>query len=390
MDLGCDSGAFDLGMEVPAASTGFSTTKGGEPVYIVILAGGSGTRFWPVSRAARPKQLISVVDGPTMLQRTVERVLPMRPKRILVVTNRLQAAETETQLSGYRCQVPIDIVAEPVGRNTAPAIGLAAAMIAAREPEAVMAVLPADHFIRDEAGLRDCLQTALQTARNGYLVTLGIVPTRPETGYGYIEADMALRGDGPFPVLRFVEKPPLEQALHYLEARNFLWNSGMFVWRADVIQEELCRYMPELAAELGNLVFGGDVWDVSDLAPQIEALYARVTSQSIDYGVMERSQRVQLVPAEIGWSDVGSWSALPEVVAPDPLGNVLTNTVAHIAVESTGCIVSGHGGVVATVGVHDLVVVSSGDALLVCPKDRAQDVRMVVETLRSKGLDRYL
>jgi len=180
-------------------------------MYVVILAGGSGTRFWPVSRAARPKQLISVVDGPTMLQRTVERVLPLKPKRILVVTNRLQADETECQLAGYRQQVPLDIIAEPVGRNTAPAIGLAAALIAARDPQAVMAVLPADHFIRDEAGLRDCLQTAAQAARNGYLVTLGIVPTRPETGYGYIEADMALRGAGPFPVLRFVEKPRLSR-----------------------------------------------------------------------------------------------------------------------------------------------------------------------------------
>lgn len=359
-------------------------------MYIVILAGGSGTRFWPVSRAARPKQLISVVDGPTMLQRTVERVLPLHPKRILVVTNRLQAEETEHQLSRYRQQVPIDIIAEPVGRNTAPAIALAATMIAVREPQALMAVLPADHFIRDEDGLRHCLQTAAQAARNGYLMTLGIVPTRPETGYGYIEADMALRGDGPFPVVRFVEKPPLEQALIYLEARNFLWNSGMFVWRADVILEEITGYMPELAAELTKLQFGGDVWDVADLEPQIEEMYGRVASQSIDYGVMERSQRVQLVPAEIGWSDVGSWSALPEVLAANDAGHVVANCAAHIAVESSGCIVSGHGGVVATVGVDDLVVVSSGDAVLVCPKERAQDVRIVVETLKAKGLDRYL
>ena len=359
-------------------------------MYVVILAGGSGTRFWPVSRAARPKQLISVVDGPTMLQRTVERVLPLKPKRILVVTNRLQADETECQLAGYRQQVPLDIIAEPVGRNTALAIGLAAALIAARDPQAVMAVLPADHFIRDEAGLRDCLQTAAQAARNGYLVTLGIVPTRPETGYGYIEADMALRGAGPFPVLRFVEKPPLEQALRYLEARSFLWNSGMFVWRADVILEELASHMPQLAAQLDTLQFGSDVWELSDLEPQIAAVYAQVASESIDYGVMERSKRVQLVPADIGWSDVGSWSALPEVLEADQNNNVVTNSVAHIAVESSGCIVSGHGGLVATIGVNDLVVVSSGDALLVCPKERAQDVRAVVEALKLQGLDRYL
>lgn len=359
-------------------------------MYVVILAGGSGTRFWPVSRTARPKQLISVVDGPTMLQRTVERVLALKPKRILVVTNSLQAEETECQLDGYRRQVPLDVIAEPVGRNTAPAVGLAATMIAARDPQAVMTVLPADHFIRDEEGLRDCLQTATQAARNGYLVTLGIVPTRPETGYGYIEADMALRGAGPFPVLRFVEKPPLAQALSYLEAQNFLWNSGMFVWRADVILDEIATQMPELAAQLATVRFGGDVWDISDLEPQIATIYAQVTAQSIDYGVMERSRRVQVVPAEIGWSDVGSWSALPELLEADPQGNVVTNCLAHIAVDSRGCIVSGHAGVVATVGVNDLVVVSSGDALLVCPKERAQDVRAVVEALKAKGLDRYL
>ena len=359
-------------------------------MYIVILAGGSGTRFWPVSRTARPKQLISVVDGPTMLQRTVERVLELKPKRILVVTNCLQAQETEHQLAVYRRQVPVDIVAEPVGRNTAPAVGLAATMIAARDPQAVMVVLPADHFIRDEDGLRDCLQASCQAARNGYLVTLGIVPTRPETGYGYLEADMTLRGSGPFPVLRFVEKPPLEQALRYLEARNFLWNSGMFVWRVDVILEELGMFMPDLAAQLKTLKFGGDVWDVSDLGSQIELIYSRVASQSIDYGVMERSQRVQVVPAEIGWSDVGSWSALPEIMAADQMGNVVTNSAAHIALDSSGCIISGHGGVVATVGVHDLVVVSSGDALLVCPRDRAQDVRAVVDALKVQGLDRYM
>lgn len=359
-------------------------------MYVVILAGGSGTRFWPVSRTARPKQLISVVEGPTMLQRTVERVLAMQPKRILVVTNHLQAEESECQLAGYRRQTPIDIIAEPVGRNTAPAIGLAAALIAARDPQAVMVVLPADHFIRDESGLRDCLQVAVQGARNGYLMTLGIVPTRPETGYGYIEADMELRGSGPFPVIRFVEKPPVAQALQYLEARNFLWNSGMFAWRADVILEELASHMPDLAQQLDRLTFGGDVWDVADLQPQIDAMYASVAAQSIDYGVMERSQRVRVVPAEVGWSDVGSWSALPEVVEADASGNVVTNVAAHVAIDSTGCIVSGHGGLVATVGVNDLVVVSSGDALLVCPKERAQDVREVVAKLKADGLDRYL
>ena len=359
-------------------------------MYVVILAGGSGTRFWPVSRMSRPKQLISVFDGPTMLQRTVERVLPMKPKRILVVTNALQAEETERQLAIYRRRLPIEIVSEPVGRNTAPAIGLAAIIIAAHDPQAVMAVLPADHFIRDEEGLRDSLELASVTARNGYLVTLGIEPTSPETGYGYIEAEISMRGTGPYPVIRFVEKPPLEQALLYLQAGNFLWNSGMFVWRADVILEEISKHAPELGEALDSLHFGGDVWDAADLVPQIDAIYPSLASQSIDYAVMEKSDRVKMVAADIGWSDVGSWSALPEVIQGDENLNVVVNTAAHLAVESTGCIVSGNNGIVATVGVDNLVVVSSGNCVLVCRKDRSQDVKAVVEQLQARGLQQYL
>ena len=358
-------------------------------MYIVILAGGSGTRFWPVSRTARPKQLISVTDGPTMLQRTVERVLPLKPKRILVVTNILQAQETEKQLAAYRTAVPIDLIAEPVGRNTGPAVGLAATIIAAHDPEGVMAVLPADHYIRDAEGLRQSLVLAANSARNGWLMTLGIVPTSPETGYGYLEAAMSLRGQGPFPVTRFVEKPDRATALAYLEAGTFFWNSGMFVWRADTILAEMEHHMPELATQLATISFG-DVWDIADLAGQIAAIYATIQGQSIDYGVMEKSERVQMVPADIGWSDVGSWSALPEVADVDAHGTVVANCSSYVNVDSSGCIVSGNGGVVATVGVHDLIVVSTPDAVLVCPKERAQDVRSVVEQLAAQGLKNYL
>lgn len=358
-------------------------------MYIVILAGGSGTRFWPVSRTARPKQLISVTDGPTMLQRTVERVLALKPKRVMVITNRLQAEETERQLASYRSLVPVDVIAEPLGRNTAPAVGLAATIIAAHDPEGVMAVLPADHYIRDDAGLQQSLLAAANSACNGWLMTLGIVPTSPETGYGYLEADMSLQGHGPFPVNRFVEKPDRATALAYLEAGTYFWNSGMFVWRADTILNEIKRYMPELAAQLGRMTFG-DVWDLADLAGQIAMVYAAIDGQSIDYGVMEKSELVQMVPADIGWSDVGSWSALPEVTEVDEQGTVVANCSTYINLDSTGCVVSGNGGVVATVGVHDLIVVATGDAVLVCPKDRAQDVKKVVEQLAAQGLTNYL
>lgn len=353
-------------------------------MYIVILAGGSGTRFWPLSRAARPKQLISITGDRTMLQRTVERVLPLKPKRILIITNTLQAAETEHQVAGYH-GVPIDVIAEPVSRNTAPAIGLAATIIAAHDPAGIMAVLPADHFIRDEEALRDTLIVSSHAARNGYLVTLGIMPTRPETGYGYIEADMDLRGEGPFPVRRFVEKPPLEDALRYLEEGNYFWNSGMFIWRTDIILAEIATHMPALSASLETISINADIWELSDLEDQIEAVYKMVENISIDYGVMERSTKVQVVPVEMGWSDVGSWSALPEVITPDVEGTVCINTNGHISIDSSDCLIYTDNKVVATVGVHGLIVVSTPDALLVCDRERAQDVKKVVEELAKRG-----
>ena len=358
-------------------------------MYIVILAGGSGTRFWPLSRVALPKQLISITGDRSMLQRTVERVLPLHPKRILIITNQLQAAETERQMQLYDL-VPIDVIAEPVGRNTAPAIGLAAALIAARDPSGVMAVLPADHFIKNETALRDTLTFAAQAAGCGSLVTLGIMPSRPETGYGYIEADMtAITAQGPFQVRRFVEKPPLAEAVHYLSEGNFFWNSGMFIWRADAMLAEMAAYMPTLRAKLEPLLNPGTEGDVG-LNERISALYQDIESISIDYGVMEKSAKVQMVPVEMGWSDVGSWSALPEVVEPDSAGTVCINAAGHIDIDSSDNLIYSDGRMVATVGVYNLVIVSTPDAILVCDRERCQDVKKVVEQLGAKGLTEYL
>lgn len=358
-------------------------------MYIVILAGGSGTRFWPLSRTSKPKQLISITGDRSMLQRTVERVLPLKPKRILVVTNHLQAEETERQLQGYR-SVPIDVIAESAARNTAPAIGLAAAIIAAHDPSGVIAVLPADHYIRDEVALRDTLLAGSHAAQNGYLVTLGIMPSRPETGYGYIEADMDLRGEGPFPVRRFVEKPPLTAALRYLDEGNYFWNSGMFIWRADVILREIQTHMPALHTSLMRIAFNDDVWALSDLEDQIVEIYREVESVSIDYGVMEKSSNVQVIPVEMGWSDVGSWSALPEVIEPDADGTVYINAAEHISIDSSDCLIYADGKAVATVGMHNVVIVATADAMLVCDRDRCQDVKKVVEQLAAKGRTAFL
>lgn len=358
-------------------------------MYIVILAGGSGTRFWPLSRKKTPKQLMSVFGGKSMLQRTVERVLPLKPKRVLVVTNALQAEETARQLECFK-DLHLDIIAEPVGRNTAPAIGLAASVIAYHDPDGIMAVLPADHYITDEDGFCRVLRQGKEAAANGYLVTLGITPTRPETGYGYIEADDAYRGHGPFPVKRFVEKPNREKALEFLAAGNFFWNSGMFIWRAATILDGIGQFMTPLAVSLSKLVFSENIWELRDLNPQIEAIYNEISGESIDFGVMEKAENVQVIPADFGWSDVGSWSAIPEVADADHRGHVVINAKQLLSVDAANCLVHGDDRLVALVGVNDLIVVNTADALLVCPKERAQDVKKVVEELERLGLKEYL
>jgi mannose-1-phosphate guanylyltransferase len=324
-----------------------------------------------------------------MLQRTVERVLPLNPKRILIITNHVQADETERQMQLYD-SVPIDVIAEPAARNTAPAIGLAAALVAAYDPSGIMAVLPADHFIKNEMMLRDTLVFAGEAARNGFLVTLGILPSRPETGYGYIEATMDSSVRGPFPVKRFVEKPPLAEALRYLEEGNFFWNSGMFIWRADTILEEMRTFMPGLHTKLLQQIQAGITSGHALLKEQIAELYQDIESVSIDYGIMEKSSRVQMVPVEMGWSDVGSWSALPEVIEPDGDGTICVNAAGHIAVDSSDCLIYADQRMVATIGVHNIVVVSTPDAILVCDRERCQDVKKVVEQLGAAGLTTYL
>jgi mannose-1-phosphate guanylyltransferase len=360
-------------------------------MYIVILAGGSGTRFWPLSRRKTPKQLISVISGKSMLQMTVERILPLKPKRIIVVTSSLQAEETARQLKEYHHSARIDIIEEPVGRNTAPAIGLAASIIARYDPDGVMVVLPADHYIVGEEEFHATLLRGQKAALNGYLVTIGIEPTRPETGYGYIEADTAMRGSsGPFPVKRFVEKPSLEKAYAYLETGNFFWNSGIFIWKVDVILDSILAYMPEMAAALAGLVFADDIWELEDFNLQIEAIYREIKGESIDYGVMEKADNVVVIPAKFRWSDVGSWTALPEVVGPDSDGNVIIRAKHEISIDSNGCLVCGNDKFVALIGVKETIVVDTGDALLVCAKERAQEVKRVVEEIEKRGLTEYL
>ena len=316
--------------------------------------------------------------------------MPLFPTRIMIITNAQQADETRRQLAAYHQHCPLDIVAEPVGRNTAPAIALAAAIIAHHDPEATMLVLPADHYIRNEAEFCRVANAAAEAAADGALITLGIEPTRPETGYGYIEAEPATAESAAQKVRRFVEKPDMTKALEFLEAGNFYWNSGMFIWKVSAIKQELSRQMPELAKALGTLHFAGENWDLAAVTPQINALYPGLKGESIDYGVMERAERVDVIPASFGWSDVGSWSALPEVIEADAEGIVAIDTAGLLNIDSSDSLVYGGGKLVALIGVADLIVVATPDALLVCLKDRAQDVKKIVEQLQQQGRKEYL
>jgi mannose-1-phosphate guanylyltransferase/mannose-6-phosphate isomerase len=362
-------------------------------LYPVILAGGSGTRFWPLSRRLAPKQLLSLTSERTMLQDTVLRIGPAASaERIWVVTGRDLVDETRRQLRVIN--VGASVISEPVGRNTALAIAVAAERLLAADPDAVMAVLPADHAVAKPDVFLSTVALAADVARDGYLVTIGIVPRRPETGYGYIERGAPLTRGGEqkkqhaqaFRVERFVEKPDRGRAEQYVAAGNYFWNSGMFVWRASDIIEELRRYASGIASA-GAQIARAMAEPVVD-ENHLRALYEAAESVSIDYAVMERSRRVAVVPAEFGWNDVGSWAALDDVAAKDEHGNVISGRV--VDVDSRRSIVYAQDRVVATIGLDNLIVVDTPDATLVCAKDRAQEVRKVVDALEAQRAQEHI
>jgi mannose-1-phosphate guanylyltransferase len=347
-------------------------------VYAVIMAGGSGTRFWPASRGTRPKQLLPLAGGDlSLIAETVERIAPLVPsERVLVVTSQLLADATANELSALPRE---NILAEPMGRNTAPCVGWAAAHVRRRDPDAVLMVLPADHHIGEPDTYRDTLRTALAAADDGALVTVGIEPTRPETGYGYIELGDA-QGGGVHAVSRFVEKPDLPRAEEFLKSGRFLWNSGMFFFRADAVLAEVARQLPALAARLEEYDAAAQKGQEDEV---IAATYGSLESVSFDHGIMERAERVAVVSGSFGWSDLGSWTTAYELASKDADGNALRADA--VVVDSTGCYVSAPSSkLVALVGVHDLVVVETEDALLVMPRERAQDVRAVVDALKAR------
>ncbi|HBP47466.1 mannose-1-phosphate guanylyltransferase/mannose-6-phosphate isomerase [Pseudomonas sp.] len=347
-------------------------------LFPIIMAGGSGSRLWPLSRQLNPKQFLPLADADfSMLQATIQRLAGLGaelPRLICNEQHRFLAAE-QLRLLGLE---KAGILLEPVGRNTAPAIALAALQACSEAQDPILLVLAADHLIKDVEAFQTCIQTALPLAQNGKLVTFGIVPTHAETGYGYIEQGIDV-GIGGFKVSRFVEKPDLVTAQEYLANGSYFWNSGMFMFRASRYLEELETYRPDILAACRAALAGGS--QDMHFTRVDEAAFAACPDDSVDYAVMEKTADAVMVPLDAGWSDIGSWTALWDVSDKDQQGNVFKGDVLNQ--QSRNTYVHADSRLVATVGLDDLVIVETKDAVLVAHKDHVQDVKKIVEQLKS-------
>jgi mannose-1-phosphate guanylyltransferase len=360
-------------------------------LFAVIMAGGGGTRLWPASRRQKPKQVLRLLGERSPFQMAVERLTPLLPpERILVFTGEDQEALLRQQAP----ELPASsFMIEPEPRGTAAVAGLAGVIIGQRLPGAVMACVTADHAIAQPDRFREMLRAAHALALEGDLVTLGITPTYAATGYGYIEQGEArgtFHGIQAYRVKAFREKPTAELAQAYLADRKHLWNSGMFVWRGDVLREEIARQMPDLEAGLHQLEL---LLSLPQDRNRFAEAWARLPKQTIDYGIMEHARRVSVLPADdLGWHDIGSWDRLWELLPADKDGNLALGVGSPLLVDSQGTLVYGEDAqrLIVALGVRDLIVVDAGDALLICPRDRAEDIRQIVERLRSEGRAEYM
>ena len=358
-------------------------------MYAVIMAGGRGTRFWPRSRERKPKHLLDIVSKRTIIQETVDRIKSLiPPENILIVTGEKHARELIKQLPEIPAQ---NIIIEPVGKNTAACIGLAALHIQKIVPDDVMIVLPSDHAIGDCRKYLEVISAAAKVAdQEGGLVTIGIKPSGPETGFGYLEGGDSLgrvAGKEVFRVKSIREKPDLLKARKFVQSGNFYWNSGMFIWKASTIMNEINRFLPEL--HLGLMKIKESLGTPKEKAT-VPKVYKGLKSISIDYGVMEKAGNVFVLPGDFGWSDVGSWDALWKISAKDNQGNALIGGGSAIFTDTEGALVYSPKKLVALVGVKDLIIVETKDALLICKKDRSQDVKKVVDTLEAAKKKKYL
>jgi mannose-1-phosphate guanylyltransferase len=362
--------------------------------YPVILAGGRGTRFWPLSRKKRAKQLLALDGKQTMIQQTVARLLPLAPpKRFWIISNE----DLRTPIAKQLPKLPrAQILAEPVGRNTAPAIGLAAFLLLRENPEAVLGLFPSDHVIADEKSYRETLKRGIEIAAAGpNIVVLGIKPNRPETGYGYIEAGAQYEGDA-LRVRRFTEKPDEAKAAEFVAAGNYFWNSGMFLWSARTLADALREHLPKAAPLLEEIAAA---FGTRKFASTFRRLYPKCENISVDYGLLEpRSAKGELagnifcLPADFGWNDLGSWTALHEhhTAKNKPADGNLVTGAGTFVLNAEGNYVHSPGKFVAVVGVSDLVVVETPDALLITTRQRAQDVGKVVKYLDGKKLHKLV
>jgi mannose-1-phosphate guanylyltransferase len=359
--------------------------------YAVIMAGGSGTRLWPVSRKDHPKHTLPLLGERTLFQTTVDRLTGFLPvERILVVTATNHAAALRQQAP----QLPGEnFLLEPEPRGTASVIGLAAVALLHRDPEAVMTILPSDHYIHNRDLFHLILRVAVEVAQKDYLVTLGITPTFPATGYGYIQFSDLLPEQFAYPVyrvLQFKEKPGETEALDMMRSGDHSWNSGMFIWKVKAILKEIARQMPKLYDTLEHLQ---KTWGNSDKKQAVlEKEWPVLETKTIDYGIMENAEQVAVLPASgLGWSDVGNWDSLFDVLLPDESGNIVFGG-KHMGLDTNSSLVYGNGEnrLVVTIGVDDLIIVDSGDVLLVCRKDQAQKVREIVARLSKEKQDRFL
>jgi len=351
----------------------------------LIMAGGRGERFWPKSRKSLPKQFLSLTtDGKTMIQLTVERILPLVAiEDIYIATNESYRELVQTQLPSLPAQ---NIICEPVGRNTAPCIGLGAMHILKKHDDALMLVLPSDHLIKQKTLFVQSLKNACQVAEeNSNLVTIGITPDYPETGYGYIRFDENSSLGQAYRAAKFVEKPDLDTAKMYFESGQYLWNSGMFVWKVSSILDKLQQHMPETYQGLRRIqqAFGTEQ-EVSVLKEE----FSKMSSISIDYGILEHANDIYTIPGSFGWDDVGSWLALERINPTNEFGNVMHGNL--ITVDTKNCILQGGKKLIATVGVQNLIVVDTPDAILICQKENAEDIKKVLENLRICDRTEYI
>jgi len=355
-------------------------------LYAVVLAGGGGTRLWPLSRVDQPKHLLRLYGPNTLVSQTFKRVKALIPHdRMLTITVADQVQALREEVPDL---LPDNIVVEPSGKSTGPCVGLMALLIHKRDPDAIMVSMASDHAIQDEEGFRTVLRAAVDAAEAGHLVTIGIVPDYPEAGYGYIQRGELLEqhvGHDVYRVLRFTEKPDLETARSFVETGRYFWNSSIFVWKVSVILSEIRRLLPELYAQLMEIE---PALDTIQQAEVIERVWDSVHPVSVDVGVMERASDVVVLPANIGWSDVGCWSSVASLTPVDAYGNAVQGE--SIVLDCRDTYIRSSGRLVAAVGLSDMVVIETEDAVLVCPKDRAQDVRSIVEQLKRKGREEYL